>query len=137
MALIYLDTSVYLSAFLEDASQHQACRELWSKPQVSFVSSRLLRTEALRQCVRFIDEGLDPGVVTAIRAGLDQVSLVRLTDQVCDRAEDFPFQLKTLDALHLATALELMPGLDGLATKDRLMTRSAMVLGLPVEPLVA
>jgi len=47
MALIYLDTSAYLSAFLPDASEHERFKALWDDPANQFVSSRLLRTESV------------------------------------------------------------------------------------------
>jgi predicted nucleic acid-binding protein len=82
--------------------------------------------------VRFLEEGLDVKTVTEIRSRLASVTLVVITETMLHTAETFPFQLKTLDALHLATAVELMPDLDALATKDKQMRHKAALLGLPL-----
>ncbi|MDR1767134.1 MAG: type II toxin-antitoxin system VapC family toxin [Propionibacteriaceae bacterium] len=135
MGLIYLDTSAYLSAFLADASEHEFYKALWDEPSNQFASSRLLRTESLRQCVRFLEEGLDVGTVAEIRQRLAAVSLLSVSDAILERAETFTFQLKTLDAIHLASAMELAPDLEGVATKDAKMRQRAAILGLPLLTL--
>ncbi|MEA2549919.1 MAG: uncharacterized protein QOE42_2517, partial [Chloroflexota bacterium] len=43
-----------------------------------------------------------------------------------------PPTLRTLDAIHLATALALQPDLDGFATYDDRLAAAARGLGLPV-----
>ena len=57
-----------------------------------------------------------------------------ITRPVLDRAAelDVGSRLRTLDAIHLATALDLGRNLDVLVTYDRRMADAAEALGLPV-----
>jgi predicted nucleic acid-binding protein len=43
-----------------------------------------------------------------------------------------PAALRTLDAIHLATAMALAPGLDAFVTYDDRLAEAARALGLPV-----
>jgi uncharacterized protein len=82
------------------------------------VSSALLSVEAVRACERY-----GPEYGEQARVGLAGVALVPLDDQVLARASTLaPPTLRTLDALHLATALTLGDDLGVLlAYDDRLL----------------
>ena len=54
------------------------------------------------------------------------------TDVVCAEALPQQCEIHALDALHLATALEIHDELDGLVTYDDRMAAAAEALGLPV-----
>lgn len=75
------------------------------------IASELLEIECRRviQRVRMLGELTDAGVAVAaerLRGVLNGVNLVELSRQVKQRAtESFPVVVRTLDALHLATAL--------------------------------
>lgn len=49
-----------------------------------------------------------------------------------DAAVLTPVELRGLDAIHLATALELTPGLTGFVTYDKRLADSAEAVGLKV-----
>jgi predicted nucleic acid-binding protein len=95
--VIYLDTSVALAHLLaEDRHPPDA---LWSS---TLVSSRLIEYELF---TRIHARGLSGSHGPAVEALLGKVALLELTPAVLARARDpFPAPMRTLDALHLASA---------------------------------
>jgi predicted nucleic acid-binding protein len=64
---------------------------------------------------------------------LRSVEVIEIGPSIADRAGIVgPPTLRTLDAIHLATALALQPDLDGFATYDDRLAAAARGLGLPV-----
>jgi len=126
--LAYLDTSAYVKLPLEEAG-HQELRAEFSRWD-GYVSSMLLGTEAIRACARYgADHARDA------RTWLESVSLLPLDDSVLDAATSLlPPGLRTLDALHLATALSVEDELGAFFTFDRRMREAAEEHGLPVLP---
>jgi predicted nucleic acid-binding protein len=123
--VIYLDTSVALAElFAEDARVPDA---LWAEP---LVSSRLLEYELW---TRVNARGAAATHGVAAREILARVSLVELVGPVLARAlEPFPAPVRTIDALHLATAHYLVAAGQrvAVATFDERMRRAAAALGL-------
>jgi len=92
------------------------------------VSSDLLRTELLRTTRRAAPEQM-----VLARAVLDSLILIVLSTAVCERAAMLePDLLCSLDALHLAAALEMGDELDGVVTYDQRMALGAQALGIRV-----
>ena len=90
------------------------------------MSSSLLRAEALR-AVRH----LGPDALAIAREGLRRVDLIAIDDRILDAAGMLePRLLRTLDAIHLATALTLGDDLDTIVTYDDRMIEGAALLGL-------
>lgn len=128
--MIYLDTSVALAHLL--AEDRHPPDSFWARPMVS---SRLLQVECW---VRLNARGLGVSHGEALRSLLGRVAFIELSPQVLARAlEPFPGALRTLDALHLASA-ELLRALGQQVTMasydDRLLT-AAVAMGIPAEPL--
>ena len=95
--MIYLDTSAALGQLLTESHRPPA----WIWEQTLF-SSRLLEYETF---ITLGSRGLLKSHGEGARILLERVSLVELTPDVLARAlEPFPIPLRTLDALHLATA---------------------------------
>ena len=91
------------------------------------VSSALLRTESLR-AVRH----LGPDALATVREGLRRVDLIGIDDRILDAAGTLePQVLRTLDAIHLATALAVGDDLEAIVTYDERMIEAARLLGLP------
>ena len=141
----YLDSSVVLAWLLEGRDMLAA---LEGETQVG--SSRLLWVEISRVLHRAIQTGrMDPSAATEARhnffrfaAGLNQI---RLTEAVLDRAAGpYPLVVRTLDAMHLASAeVWSIPdrepaGVPNLSiwTLDRQMNLCAAQLGF-TTPLLA
>ena len=132
MEVIYLDSSAALYAVL-NVPQRSALHRWMATSGALHVSSRLLRTEVVRVLRR---EGIPISQATPL---LDRVGLLGITREVHRAAEDIRPHVKTLDALHLATAVTLERTLDTpltIATHDKTMTAVAHQLGLrTVDPV--
>ena len=119
----YLDTSAFLK-LLTAESESMAMRA-WFVSHDWIWSSQLLRTEALRAGVRLGIAG------DIIEDALEAVSMVLPSATTFLVAGRFlPPTLRTLDALHLATAMEIGDDLEGMvAYDDRLIeaARSASI----------
>jgi len=128
--MIYLDSSVALAElFAEDRRPADA---LWREP---LISSRLLEYELWTR-VNARGAGATHG--EAVRELLARVSLVELAPAVLARAlEPFPFPVRTLDALHLATAHFLASHRQRvtLATYDDRMRGCAEKLGIELAEM--
>jgi predicted nucleic acid-binding protein len=93
------------------------------------VSSALAHTEVQR--------ALLAGGASALAAGrrtLAEFDLVRINDRILRRAGTLlPTELRSLDAIHLATAAELMDDLRELVTYDMRMADAARSMGFKVS----
>lgn len=126
MAVVYLDASA-AAKLVFDEPESQALRALLSG-YTAQASSALLRTELLRAAGRG-----DPQRIADARDLLRKISLREIDDEVLDRAGELaPKTLRTLDAIHLATASLLGAELEAVVTYDRRMIEAAQVYGLPV-----
>lgn len=125
--MIYLDTSVALAElFAEDRSPKPG---FWKE---QLVSSRLFEYELW---VRVQARGAGAAQREAAREILGTVAFVELAPTVLARAiEPFPEPVRTLCALHLATALFLSDRRQQVevATYDERMARAARAVGLDV-----
>lgn len=129
MSRFYLDTSVAYHALVGTPGAVAWFDSVGARSQDLLVSSRLLRTELTRTLRR-------EGVAVADRdAVLDRIALVPVTEAVLVSAEAITEQVKTLDAIHLASALAI--GADVvMVSHDEGLKRVAGVLGLDVlDPL--
>jgi hypothetical protein len=91
-------------------------------------SSDLLRTELLRATRRTAPEQM-----VQARAVLDSLVLLTLSTSVCERAAILePEVMRSLDALHLAAALEIGDELEGVVTYDQRLAAGAEALGISV-----
>lgn len=75
-----------------------------------------------------------PGLTAQAQRVVSQITVVEPSEAIRARAALLePVALRSLDALHLATALEIRDELDGLVTYDGRMSDAAETLGLPVR----
>jgi predicted nucleic acid-binding protein len=125
--MIYLDTSVALAQLL--AEDRTPPPELWAQ---SLVSSRLLEYELW---TRIHARGLGQSHGEDVRQLLGRVALLELTPVVLARAlEPFPTPVRTLDALHLASAefLRQQGQTIQVASYDSRLADAAQQLGIPL-----
>ena len=123
--MIYVDTSVVLAALLAEDRRPPA--ELWTQ---HLISSRLLEYETW---MRLNARRCPDDVAEAARRLVGCADLVEMTPIVLARAlEPFPAPVRTLDALHLATAAYLRAqGMNvRFATYDARQTTAARALKL-------
>jgi predicted nucleic acid-binding protein len=93
------------------------------------VSSALLAVETMRACARY-----GPRFADAAAGALDAVSLVPLDDGVLQHAAALSTPgLRTVDALHLATALSLREEIGVVLTYDDRLAAAAAAAGLTVR----
>jgi predicted nucleic acid-binding protein len=126
--VIYLDSSALLK--LVRAETHSAELTSWlaDRPEAPLVSSALAQVEVLRACWRIDERLVDRG-----RAVLAALDLVPLDAQVLDAAAELPAPaLRSLDALHLASALALDPDLETFVAYDDRLAAAARGAGLMV-----
>jgi predicted nucleic acid-binding protein len=126
--MIYLDTSVALAHLL--AEDRRPADALWSE---TIFASRLLEYELW---TRIYARRLVASHGDAVRALLARVALLELAQPVLERAlEPFPVALRTLDALHLASAdfLRRQGQAVAIASYDERMLEAARLLHFPIS----
>jgi len=125
--VFYLDTSAAVKLVVVEKGSAALRRWMMVRDQ-QLVSSDLLRTELLRATRRAAPEQM-----VQARSVLESVILVTLSTAVCERAAMLePDLLRSLDALHLAAALEIGDELEAVVTYDRRMAEGAQALGIDV-----
>jgi len=127
MTIYYIDTSAFMKLVVAESHSDALLAHL-RETAPRLIASDLLVVEALRTARRH-----SARVLKATRERLSVVTSVRLSRSMCDRASELdPAVTRSLDALHLATALEIGPQLSGVLTYDTRMAEAAEVLGLTV-----
>jgi predicted nucleic acid-binding protein len=123
MAVTYLDSSAIVKLAVRENESVALRRYL--RRRRPLVSSSLARTEVMR--------ALLPGGDDAVAAGrkvLTRLDLVRISNSVLDDAAVLlPADLRSLDAIHLATARRLGQDLGAIITYDERMAEAAAHLG--------
>jgi uncharacterized protein len=125
--LLYLDSSALVKLVVSEPETPSLIEFLAEWPQR--VSSALAKVEVLRAVKRM---GAGPGVRRRAARVLARVALVRVDDPVLAAAARLaPHELRTLDAVHLATAQSL-DDLAGIVTYDERLGRAAARLRMNV-----
>lgn len=123
----YLDTSVLVKLVVAE-SETAALRAWLAEADRDLVASDLVRTELMRAARRVV-----PDRALLARDVLDAVTLIEVTTAVFTEAGRLgPPALRSLDAIHLAAALDLGDDLEGLVTYDERMADAAMANGVAV-----
>lgn len=126
MSAIYLDSSAFIKIVAEEP-ESGALRAFLAGEHGRYVSSALTRTEAMR-AVRF----LSPEALAGVREALRRIDLVSIDDRILDAAGLLDAGvLRSLDAIHVATALALGDDLSVVVTYDERMMRASSLLGIP------
>ncbi len=123
----YVDTSALVNLVVAEP-ETAALRAWLEEPGRELVSCDLARTELMRAVRRVMSDR-----VLQARAVLDSVTLVQATPAVFEDAGRLdPSGLRSLDAIHLAAALELGDDLEGLVTYDDRLAAAAIANGVAV-----
>jgi predicted nucleic acid-binding protein len=126
MAAIYLDSSALVKLAVREPESAALRRHL--RRRRPWVSSALARTEVLRALLAAGSEAQSAG-----HRVLARCDLVRVNNRVLDAAGQLsPAELRSLDAIHLATAERLGPDLGAVITYDERMASAARERGLRV-----
>ena len=123
----YLDTSAALKLLVTENASEQLSSWL-AESRSPLMSSSLLVTEL----VRAARQGGD-GAVLAARSLLNTVYLHDVAGPVLELAAHLtPTALRSLDAIHLATALQYLHFLGGMVTYDQRLAAACREHGVPV-----
>jgi predicted nucleic acid-binding protein len=147
MTLLYADTSALVCAYLEDEKDHARLRDRLLEGSDPVVTSELARLElasAIRAAARARRLRRSPGLLARIDADHGEngpIALLRLrAAAVLPVAYNLLLEhrLRTLDAIHLAVALEECPVLAGdddvvFVTRDERQAVAAAAVGFSLE----
>jgi predicted nucleic acid-binding protein len=124
--LVYLDSSAFVKLVLPEPETPALLAALEGVERL--VASEILEIEVLRATRR------GGGDTAAARVQLAAVRLLPLSSEIRKRASELdPPSVRSLDAIHLATALSIGDRLDGLYTYDERMSLAARHAGLNVQ----
>lgn len=123
----YLDSSALVKLAVAEPKS-AALRRYVLRGRRSCVSSALSRTEVMRALLH-----LGPAAIRRGRDVLAGVELLRVSDRVLIVASELlPAELRSLDAIHIATAQVLGSDMERIVTYEERMARAATTLGLTV-----
>jgi uncharacterized protein len=122
----YLDTSAFIKLVRSEPESAALRRELAGR---ELLSSALLVVEGRRAARRYGDLA-----ARRTRVALTAITLLPLDHRILDAAADLdPVELRSLDALHLASAMSLGDDLERLYCYDVRLTDAAESLGIEVS----
>ena len=127
--MIYLDSAAVVK--LVHAEPESPALRAWldERAETGWISSVLTEIEAFRALARYA-----PDAVSRLPAVLDQINLIDLGPQIRILARTArPATVRSLDAIHLGTALHSRPGLTSFVTYDKRLLEAARAAGLPVD----
>lgn len=127
--MIYLDSAAIVK-LVHAESESQALRDwLDQRAEVGWISSVLAEIESSRALARHA-----PAAVARLHLVLDLVDLIDLDPGTRILAQTVkPPTVRSLDAIHLATALGVEPRLTSFVTYDKRLADAARVAGLTVD----
>jgi uncharacterized protein len=128
VSLYYADTSAVIKLLAEETHSRAFAQFYDADLKSEWVSSALLRIELTRAVARVM-----PVLLPSARELLLAFSYIEIDEEVVDGAMNEPDRsLRSLDAIHLATARLLGPDLDALITYDNRLASAATEAGLAV-----
>lgn len=126
--MYYADTSALVKLVVREA-ESSALRDFVQSAD-GMATSDLARTE-LRRAIQRADAAAE--VLALARDLLRRVTMLSLTSDLLDAAGTIgPRALRSLDAIHLASAIALGDDLTAVITYDDRMAEAAVAMGLPV-----
>jgi uncharacterized protein len=122
----YLDSSAIVKLVV--AEPESAALRRYLRRRRPLVSSALAKAEVLRALLLLGEQAVRRGQEVIAR-----LELIRISDRILATAGQLlPAELRTLDAIHLATALELGGDLVRVITYDERMHTAATAIGCSV-----
>ena len=128
---IYLDTCAALKLFKEEVESEALDAWLDEQADARLITSYLTRTE-LRRALLAV--GARPETMSGADKWLSRVAHLRMPAEVFDTAGGLApgSRLRSLDALHVASALGLGSALSYFVTYDRRLVEAAQAAGITV-----
>ena len=127
--MIYLDSAAVVK--LVHAEPETPALRAWldERAEIGWVSSVLVEIESFRALARYA-----PEAVTRLHPVLDQIDLIGMSPRVRVLAQTVrPVTVRSLDAIHLGTALSARDNVTSFVTYDKRLLDAAITAGLPAE----
>jgi uncharacterized protein len=126
VSLYYVDTSAVIKLLVEESHSKAFAAFYDARADAEWVSSALLRIELTRAVTRAL-----PALLPDARDLLLAFSFVAIDDDIVEAAMNEPDRgLRSLDAIHLATARILGEDLDAIVSYDDRLLKAATDAGL-------
>ena len=125
--MIYIDTSALLKLVKDDEIESPALQRFLAGDDIALISSALVAVEARRGMLQ-----LRPDGIPKIDLVLNEVVQLDISAAVIEDASRLPDPLlRSLDAIHLATALMIREDVELLLTYDLRLAEAARAHGIP------
>jgi uncharacterized protein len=127
--MIYLDSAAVVK--LVHAEQESGALRGWldERAETPWISSVLTEIESFRALARYA-----PEAVSRLPAVLDQIDLFDLDQGIRMAARTVtPTTVRSLDAIHLGTAMRFRSSLTSFVTYDKRLLDAAQAAGLPIN----
>lgn len=124
--MIYLDSSALVTIVVEREHANELRKFMDQHAAAKTVTSTIGFIETVRTCDR---SGSYPHLMARL---LREHTEIKVTADIRDAAANVPGALRSLDTVHVASALQLGPELISLVTYDHRMADAAREVGLPV-----
>jgi len=127
--MIYLDSAAVVK--LAHAEPESAALRSWldDRAETPWISSVLTEIESFRALARYA-----PQAASRLPAVLDQIDLIDLDQHIRMLARTVsPATVRSLDAIHLGTALHIRRSLTSFVTYDKRLLDAAQAAGLPID----
>ena len=132
--MIYLDSAAVVKLVHAEA-ESQALRDwLDERAETGWISSALVEIESFRALARYA-----PEAITRLHLVLDQIDILDISPRVRILAQTVlartvrPVTVRSLDAIHLGTALDIRSILTSFVTYDKRLLDAAAAAGLPTS----
>lgn len=127
--MIYLDSSAIVKLVHVEAESAALRAWLDERADTGWTSSVLGEIESFRALARYA-----PKAAVRLPAVLDQIDLIGLDPPVRILAQAVrPVTVRSLDAIHLGTAMHTSRALTSFVTYDKRLLDAALAVGLPAE----
>ena len=118
----YIDSSAIIKLIKPEKESAALIKKLPS----ALIASRISRVEVTRTIIRY-----EPDLLDATYDVLADIQMVPVEDAIITIAENLPqfIDLRSMDSLHIASALAIQNVLKGIITYDKAMVIAANALG--------
>jgi uncharacterized protein len=127
--MIYLDSAAVVK--LVHAEPESSALRAWldERSETGWASSVLVEIETFRALARYA-----PEAIARLHPVLDQIDLIDIVPRIRVLAQTVrPVTVRSLDAIHLGTALSIRSSLTAFVTYDNRLLDAAIAAGLPAD----
>jgi len=127
--MIYLDSAAVVKLVHAEAESQTLRDWLDQRAETGWTSSALVEIESFRALARYA-----PEAIIRLPPVLDLIDMIDISPRVRILAQTVrPVTVRSLDAIHLGTALDIRPSLTSFVTYDKRLLDAAAAAGLPAN----